>query len=75
MTPDFGMFTSEGNYQVARIVEKSKKNQWDWARTQSELYVLADSDAQLYGEATDTVVREMVYSAIGAGKRNEEFYC
>lgn len=75
MTPDYGMFTSEGNYQVARIVEKSKKNQWDWARTQSELYVLADSDAQLYGEATDTVVREYVYIAIGASKRNEEFYC
>lgn len=75
MTPEYGMFTSEGNYQVARIVERAKKNGWDWARTQSELYVLADSDAQLYGEATDTAVREYVYSAIGAGKRNEVFYC
>ena len=59
------MFTSEGNTAVARLVEIAKAKGWDWPRTMSELYVLADSDAQLYGEATDTAVREAVYDACG----------
>ena len=62
---DFAMFTKEGNEAVAKIVEKAKKNGWSWSRTQAELYVLADSDAQLFGEATDTAVRECVYDACG----------
>ena len=59
----FAMFTNEGNAAVGMIVEMAKAKKWDWPRTQSELYVLADSDAQLYGEATDTAVREAVYDA------------
>ena len=61
----FAMFTDSGNQAVSRIVEMAKAKGWDWPRTQSELYVLADSDAQLYGEATDTAVREAVYDACG----------
>ena len=57
------MFTPEGNAAVAKLVEMAKTKGWDWPRTMSELYVLADSDAQLYGEATDTAVREAVYDA------------
>jgi hypothetical protein len=75
MLAEFSMFTAEGNQKVAAIVKQALHNGWDWARTQSELYVLADSDAQLYGEATDTAVREVVYQAIGADQRNENFYC
>lgn len=62
---DFAMFTKEGNDAVAMIVEMAKSKGWNWSRTQAELYVLADSDAQLYGEATDTAVRECVYDACG----------
>jgi len=62
---NFAMFTPEGNSAVSMIVEMAKKKGWDWPRTQSELYVLANADAQLYGEATDTAVREMVYDACG----------
>lgn len=62
---NFAMFTPEGNAAVGMIVEMAKKKGWDWPRTQSELYVLANADAQLYGEATDTAVREMVYDACG----------
>lgn len=62
---DFAMFTKEGNDAVAVIVEMAKNKGWSWSRTQAELYVLADSDAQLYGEATDTAVRECVYDACG----------
>ena len=46
--PDYAMFTNEGNLKVAHIVAQAKRQGWSWARTQSELYVLADSDAQLY---------------------------
>jgi hypothetical protein len=34
----------------------------------------AKFDYDKYGEAMDTVVREMVYDAIGASKRGEDFY-
>ncbi len=69
---DFAMFTPEGNAAVAKIVETAKKSGWDWPRTYSELCVLAYSDAQLFGEATDTAVREMVYDACGF---ETNFYC
>ena len=59
----FAMFTNEGNEAVSKLVEIAIAKNWDWPRTQSELYVLANSDAQLYGEATDTAVREAVYDA------------
>jgi hypothetical protein len=75
MTAHFSMFTEAGNQKVADIVDQAKNKNWTWARTLGELYVLADSDAQLYGEATDTAVREVVYDAIGADQRNENFYC
>ena len=63
--PYFGMFTDEGNAAVGMIVEMAKKKGWDWNRTYAELCVLANSDAQLYGEAPDTAVREYVYDACG----------
>jgi hypothetical protein len=68
---DFGMFTSEGDRAVGMIVDMAKKKGWDWKRTYAELCVLAHSDAQLYGEATDTAVRERVYDACGF---ETEFY-
>lgn len=68
----FAMFTDAGNEAVEKLVEIAIAKKWDWPRTQSELYVLADSDAQLYGEATDTAVRERVYDACGF---ETNFYC
>lgn len=67
----FAMYTPEGDAAVAKIVETAKRKGWDWPRTYSELCVLAHSDAQLYGEATDTAVRECVYDACGF---NTNFY-
>ncbi len=60
----FAMFSEAGDKAVAGIVARAKSQGWDWPRTQAELYVLANSDAQLYGEATDTAVREVVYDAL-----------
>ena len=65
----YGMFTPEGNYMVARIVDAAKKLvQQDgdqltgWAFANRELSKLVFSDA--FGEATDTDVREQVYGAV-----------
>ena len=65
----YGMFTSEGNYMVARIVDATQKllaqdgdqlNAWLFAKR--ELSKLGYSDE--FGEATDTDVREQVYYAV-----------
>lgn len=61
----YGMFTAAGDERVDAIVKTAMKRKWDWSRTERELYWLADSDAQLFSEATDTVVRENVYVALG----------
>jgi len=65
----YGMFTGEGNYMVARIVDAAKKLvQQDgdeltaWAFAHRELDKLGF--AKDFGEATDTDVREQVYGAI-----------
>ena len=71
-TPNYDMFTQEGNELVHRIVEAGlalKKfdpveRVWDWA--QHELNKL--SHAEGFGEATDTAVREIVYDKLICGQ-------
>lgn len=65
MTNTYGMFTEAGEKRVHSIVQIAKDNKWNWIRVEQELYMLADSDAQLFSEATDTAVREAVYIALG----------
>lgn len=72
LVKDYGMFTTEGNKRVATIVKRAQAKRWTWAETYRALREL--SNKQQYGEATDTEVREMVYSAIGAEQRNESFW-
>lgn len=71
----FGMFSEAGNIAVGEIVEKSKAENLTWLETYQLLVDLAEFDYDKFGEATDTVVREMVYEAVGAYARDEEFYC
>ena len=59
----FGMFTTEGNQKVAAIVEFAKANGAEWENVLPMLGNLAQSDRAKFGEALDTVVREMVYDA------------
>jgi hypothetical protein len=68
------MFSPEGNEAVHGIVVQALEKDWNWSKTYSELRQLADSNEDLYGEAMDTMVREIVYDAIGADKRGENFY-
>lgn len=69
----YGMFTSEGNVAIAGIVEYAKMHNLSWATVYQNLVDLSNFDEK-YAEATDTVVRECVYDAIGAYKRGEDFY-
>ena len=59
----FGMFTDEGNNAVAFIVDYNRANNNDWPTVYQNLQDLAESDPERYGEANDTVVRELVYDA------------
>ena len=61
----FGMFTDEGNNAVAFIVDYHRANNNAWDTVYQKLQDLAESDPERYGEATDTMVREMVYDAVG----------
>ena len=61
--PYFGMYTDEGNWVVAFIVDYHMANNNDWPVVYQNLQDLAKSDPERYGEATDTVVRELVYDA------------
>ena len=59
----FGMFTTEGNAKVAEIVLFAKTTGAQWEDVLPMLSNLADSNRAKFGEAMDTVVREMVYDA------------
>lgn len=61
----FGMFTDLGNHAVAFIVDYHRANKNGWPVVYQNLCDLAKSDPERYGEATDTMVREMVYDALG----------
>jgi hypothetical protein len=71
---DYAMYSPEGNEAVHGIVVQALENDWRWPQTFAELRQLADSNEDMYGEAMDTMVREIVYDAIGADKRGECFY-
>ena len=70
MVPDYAMYTELGNAAVHAIVVAAKANQLSWAETHDALRELSKQDA--FGEATDTAVREMVYSALNI--KDESFY-
>jgi len=70
----YGMYSDEGNMAVHGIVVAAKSQNLSWKQTFKALRDLADSNPDSFGEAMDTVVREMVYDAIGADQRGECFY-
>jgi len=67
----YGMFSPEGDKAVHSIVELALENDWNWAKTYAELRQLANSNTDMYGEAMDTMVREIVYDALA---HNDNFY-
>ena len=67
---DFGMFTAAGNNRVATIVKRARAKRWTWPETYNALIELGKEEK--YGEATDTEVRELVYSRCNF---TTTFYC
>lgn len=68
----YGMYTDAGNQAVHAIVVHALENKQAWLEVYQELCRLAEVRA--FSEATDTMVREYVYSAVGADQRHENFY-
>jgi len=67
---DYAMFTDLGNAAVHALVESARKNKLTWPETYRALCALGEQAE--FGEATDTAVRECVYSALGF---RTPFYC
>jgi len=61
MIRDYGMFTPEGNAAVHGIVLLSRVHEQSWLSTLQALVNLAKEPG--FEEATDTMVREIVYDA------------
>ena len=63
--PYYGMFTDFGNDAVEAIVRQARILEMDWPMVCAELRNLAFRFPEDFGEATDTMVREMVYDKLG----------
>lgn len=61
----YGMFSEQGNNQIADIVLFHKIQKSSWPVVLQNLRDLADSNHELFGEAMDTDVRERVYNELG----------
>ena len=61
----YGMFSEEGNKQIADIIEFHRMQKSTWPVVYQNLRDLADRDYELFGEAMDTEVREVVYAKLG----------
>ena len=59
----YGMFTDAGNAAVHAIVEGAISNDLAWLEVYQCLVYLAENPD--FAEALDTVVREIVYDAVG----------
>lgn len=60
----YGMFTDAGNAAVNSIVQGAISNDLAWLEVYQCLVNLAENPD--FAEATDTMVRELVYDAVGA---------
>ena len=65
----YGMYTDAGNQAVHAIVEQARATNRAWLEVYQELVRLAD--VEVFAEATDTMVREMVYDVL---KFESDFY-
>ena len=61
----YGMFSPEGNAAIHGIVLLAKVTGAGWLEVFQSLVNLKNSDYDTFGEATDTMVREIVYEKLG----------
>ena len=69
--PDYQMYTEKGNLAIHGIVLQARKDRLNWSEVYAALARLARQLPDVYGEATDTAVRECVYDTLGF---TESFY-
>jgi hypothetical protein len=69
--PEYSMFSDKGNLAIHGIVLQARKDRLSWTEVRAALDRLARQLPDVYGEATDTAVRECVYDAL---KFNDSFY-
>ncbi len=69
---DYAMFSELGNAAVHAIVVAARANNLTWAQVYRALHQLAEQEQ--FGEAMDTMVREVVYDALGFGNTDQSFY-
>lgn len=67
---DYAMYTELGNAAVHAVVVAARANNLNWKQTYRALCAL--SEQKEFGEASDTAVREVVYSVLGF--QDEPFY-
>jgi hypothetical protein len=60
----YGMFSTEGNSAVHGIVLLAKVTGAGWLEVFQALVNLRNFDINKFGEATDTMVREIVYDTL-----------
>ena len=70
-SPDYSMFSEQGNLAVHGIVTAARQDRLTWAAVYAALSRLAREYPDECGEATDTAVRECVYHAL---QFTESFY-
>ena len=63
MSESYSMFSEEGDILVQGIVDVAKGTNADWPWAYEKLVMLSKTEG--FGEATDTMVREAVFDAIG----------
>lgn len=63
--PYYGMYTDFGNDAVDAIVRTAKVLKLSWPQVYAELVSLTERFPNDFAEATDTMVREMVYDKLG----------
>ena len=56
----YGMFSESGNQRVQRLVDEAQRQEWSFEKLDRHLTLLARVPG--FAEATDTVVREAVYT-------------
>ena len=71
---DYSMYTELGNAGVHAIVIAAEAGNMTWKQVYGALRKLADSNQDVFGEATDTAVRECVYYALGFDRKDQDFY-
>lgn len=69
---DYAMYSELGNAAVHAIVVSARANDLTWAQVHRALCQL--SEQKEFAEATDTMVRECVYSALGYDNNEQSFY-